>query len=82
MADKEKAQSVGIATYARVRRMFTDRESNVRIVETKTAAESSGSKGSLTVKSSAKDTTKPLRTQFTDVFGEEVKMLYKKGNLA
>jgi len=70
MAESEKTKSVGISTYARVRRLFTDRESAKRIVQTKTAAETGG-KGFLTVNSSRGDHTKSLRTRFTDVFSEE-----------
>jgi len=66
----EKTASVGISTYARVRRFFPDRESTTRIVTTKTAKET-GAKGSLTVNSSSKDHTKSLRTEFTDVFSEK-----------
>lgn len=70
MADAPKPKSVGIATYARVRCFFPDRETLEPAVATKSAKETGG-KGILTTLASPDDSVRPMTTQFTDVLGSK-----------
>ena len=56
-----EAKAVSIKTYARVRKLFTDRESGERIVTTIPKKENG--KGFLVVSSKANDSIKELQTE-------------------